>query len=333
MPFRPVSACGRLRGSADGGRGELSMKRIALATAMAACLASPALGWGNDGHKVIGTIAMLRLQQNAPGVLAKIDAILAGPDDPDVGASLPDRATWADAFRDSSNARKQATREWHFVDVEIDNPDPVAACFGNVALPQGTPAYPGAPKECVVNKVNQFRRELAAPATDPAERKRALLFLLHFVGDLHQPLHGADRHDQGGNAVPVVTGKAKTGIVLHSYWDTSVVHRLGSTPETIAAALNADISDTEAATWAGTPSDQRSWDWARESFETARDYAYGRLPATLRSCKINHRNGPPTIEQCHVISSQYALDATGQARARLQRAGVRLAAILQETLQ
>ena len=115
---------------------------------------------------------------------------------------IASEATWADKYRDSdrngTKIRYEATWRWHFVDVELPQPDLVAACFGHPALPLGIPASKGPPQACVVDKINQFSAELGDPATAYSEQLVALKFLLHFVGDLHQPLHASDDHDSGG---------------------------------------------------------------------------------------------------------------------------------------
>jgi hypothetical protein len=63
----------------------------------------------------------------------------------------------------------------------------------------GTPASDGAADDCVIDKIQSFAAELANPATDLEEQIVALKFLLHFVGDMHEPLHASDDHDRGGN--------------------------------------------------------------------------------------------------------------------------------------
>jgi hypothetical protein len=105
---------------------------------------------------------------------------------------------WADKYRDSdrdtTRNRYEATWRWHFVDIELGQQDLGPACFGHPALPPGVPASKGPPRACVVDKINQFAAELGDPATGASEQLLALQFLLHFVGDLHQPLHAADDH-------------------------------------------------------------------------------------------------------------------------------------------
>jgi hypothetical protein len=293
---------------------------------------APALAWGDDGHKIVALIARHIIDEQNPQVGNRIDALLAGATTPVSGSAFEDKAVWADDYRDSSTARKAATRQWHFIDLLITGPDRDEACFGNPPLVAGTLASRGPAKDCVVRKINQFRRELRDPLVPVAEKKLALLFLLHFVGDLHQPLHSADNHDAGGNSVSVVIGGASRGTNLHSYWDTIVVKRLGSTPDAIAAMLIADLPAVESGV-EGAASDERTYAWAEEAHAVARKYAYGALPKTTRKCTIKPREGPPALEDCFEISPQYARDATGKARLQLQRAGARLAAVLIEAFK
>ena len=66
-----------------------------------------------------------------------------------------------------------------------------------------------------MDKVREFAAELAAPTTAQAERLLALKYLLHFVGDQHQPLHASDNHDRGGNCVLLALGGARTQTRTH----------------------------------------------------------------------------------------------------------------------
>ena len=138
-----------------------------------------------------------------PRIKARLVAILSADTDPLTGHTIVNETTWADRYRDSdrntTKVRYNQTREWHFVDIEITTPDINAACFGTPSLPTGTPASAGPARDCVVGKINQFIVELKSPVTSPEERLLALKFLLHFVGDMHQPLHASDDHDAGGN--------------------------------------------------------------------------------------------------------------------------------------
>jgi hypothetical protein len=125
----------------------------------------------------------------------------------------------------------------------------------------------------VVDKINQFAAELGDPATSPSEQLLALKFLLHFVGDLHQPLHASDDHDAGGNK-KLVTGEGAHPGNLHHYWDVAFVEGLGTDPRQVAAVLIGQISEPQQKEWSsGTPAD-----WAMEAFALARRDAYELLP-------------------------------------------------------
>lgn len=276
----------------------------ALGLAIAGIPPTAARAWGYEGHKVIATIAGGYLK---PSAAAKIDRLLAADTDPLTPHDLASAATWADAWR---NGHRQ-TSEWHFADIELDHPDLAAACFGDP--PASRPASAGPEKACVVDRVNAFAAELADPSTPPAERIMALKFLLHFVGDLHQPLHASDNHDKGGNCVPLALGGSRT-VNLHSYWDTGLVEQLDPDPTVLAARLRARITPALKARW--ERGDPRTW--AVESYGVARTATY-----SLRSAP-----------GCETGRAPIALPPGYDARARdavglqLQRAGVRLAWLL-----
>jgi hypothetical protein len=107
-------------------------------------------------------------------------------------------AIWADRIRDYQSGRER-TAHWHYVDIEIGAPNVDRACFNHPALPPGVWASRGPAQDCIIDKIVQFEAELAQPDTPVPERLLALKFLLHFVGDLHQPLHAADSLDRGAN--------------------------------------------------------------------------------------------------------------------------------------
>jgi hypothetical protein len=174
-----------------------------LSLSMLTALPQRAAAWGDDGHKVVALIAQHYL---TPTTKMQVDALLAADTDPLTQHDITSEATWADRWRDSNNRRDhyEDTKRWHFVDVEIENPDIKAACYGRKPLPAGTPASIGDRMACVVDKVAEFAAELEAPATDAEERLFALKFLLHLVGDMHQPLHASDNNDAGGNSVKVM---------------------------------------------------------------------------------------------------------------------------------
>jgi hypothetical protein len=259
------------------------MRRL-LASVLCGCL--PAFGWGVEGHSLVARIAWLQL---APAVQARVTAIL-GPD-----TTLPSIASWADQVR---NQRRE-TAPWHYIDIPIDKPhlDMARDC------PKG---------DCVLAKIEDFQKALKDPATAPAARREALMFLVHFVGDMHQPLHCSDNHDQGGNQVRVTFGGRPTN--LHSLWDSGLLDKLPR-EEDLFAGYSRDAAK-HARKW----SQGTIYDWAEEAHKAAQKVVYGKLP------KVAAGAAEP-------IDSVYEKKADALIRIQVEKAGARLARVLNEALQ
>ena len=290
--------------------------RAARAALAALVLAAPAAAqaWGDEGHRIVALIAEHHLD---PQVRQRVFALVAADPGQLTLHDIDSEATWADRFRDSdrngARVRFERTRRWHFVDIEVASPDLDRACFMYPALPAGTPASLGPAADCVVDKIEHFAAELRSPATPDDERLQALQFLLHFVGDVHQPLHASDAADAGGNAKRV-RGRTRPLNSLHHYWDTEFVVALGTDAQAIAARLIGRITPQAVRDWSGGgPAD-----WAMESFAVGRDTAYGRLPA-------------PTLG-VYTLSASYESRAKKAVELQLEKAGVRLASVLNRAL-
>jgi S1/P1 Nuclease len=286
------------------------------------CLSSrQASAWGDEGHEVIGLIAEHYLQ---PVVRARVLELLRHDDTGLVEGDMAHEATWADKFRDSdrdtSKRRYLGTRDWHFVDLEIEGMDVTRACYGRHPLPAGVPASAGPADACIIDKVDQFYVELKNLHAPEEERCVALQFLLHFVGDLHQPLHASDDHDQGGNR-KLAIGPNIGSNNLHHDWDIEFVARLGAGDTDIARSLIARISAADRARWSsGTPRD-----WAVETYAVSKSHAYGLLPVA------NAGKAPPGSQ--YQLSQAYVDDATVVTAEQLSKAGVRLAFMLNRALE
>jgi hypothetical protein len=142
----------------------------------------------------------------------------------------------------------------------------------------------------------------------------ALKFLLHLVGDLHQPLHSSDHRDAGGNKVQVTVDgfDHKSRDNLHGFWDTHFVEAIARPPAALAQQRIAQITQEQAAEWRqGTPDD-----WAMEAFNIAFDDVYGQ---------------PPLSGNAH-LDEAYVARAEKDVALQLSRAGVRLAAVLNRAL-
>jgi hypothetical protein len=274
---------------------------------------SAVMAWGDDGHKAIALIAEHYL---TPAAKRQVEALLAADTDNLTKHDIASAATWADRWRDANHRRDnyEATKRWHYIDLEIEDPDFKAACYGRRPLPTGTPASIGDKNACVVDKIGQFAAELAAPGTDAEERLVALKFLLHLIPDTHQPGHASDNHDNGGNSVKVTVDgfdhKARDN--LHGYWDTQFVEALGRPPAALAKQLLAQITPEQESEWKqGTPDD-----WAMEAFNIAYDDVYGQ---------------PPLSGAVH-LDAAYVARAEKDVALQLSRAGVRLAVVLNKAL-
>jgi hypothetical protein len=285
-----------------------------MAAALAAFSCPPAQAWGDLGHEITALIAYRHL---SPAARAALDAMLASDTDTLTAGDFPGRATWADKYRNTH----RETAAWHFVDIEIDKPDLDDACFGFPVLLPKQLASQGPAQDCVVNKIDQFAAELKNPATPPAERLLALKFLVHLIGDLHQPLHAADHHDRGGNCVgliPPQDAQDDRGVqTLHAYWDVSVVDALGQSAARIADQLDTRLNSADIKNW--TQGSPRSW--AMETFDLGRLDAYA-----LAS--------PPTCQSggSVTLSPAYRAQAEKDTAIQLQKAAIRLAAVLNGAL-
>lgn len=243
------------------------------------CPAS-AMAWGPEGHEIVAIIAADHLTLRARAAVA---GLLGG----DAQSEMVLDAPWADDVRDD----RPETADWHFVDIEIGSAgyDAARDC------PHGN---------CVVAQIAKDARILSDPHAPHGAKTEALEFLIHFVGDVHQPLHCADRHDEGGNRLTVHMGRRRTS--LHRIWDGPVVTALGRDPARVATNIEAHLAPAQMAAM------QASRDpaaWANESFAIA-GQVYAGVPEDRR------------------LSPDYPWAQAGIVRLQLARAGLRLAAML-----
>lgn len=244
----------------------------------------PGFAWGPEGHRLVARIAEELL---TPAAAARVHTTLAP------GETITALSSWADEIR---KIRKE-TEPWHFVDIAIDS----TGLAMDRNCPQGN---------CVIGKIAEFRKRWRAEGVSPAERREALLFLVHFVGDMHQPLHCADNYDRGGNDVTVQF--QGTRMNLHRLWDSALLGRLPAEEQLLVALEHTITSDDRTAWSAGSVES-----WAGESSEAARRVVYGDLPHV--------RPG-----EIPVLGDAYEHDADPVIERQLEKAAVRLAAILNE---
>jgi S1/P1 nuclease len=331
----------------------MSMRRprIRLAIGLVALLPAVALAWGEQGHRAIATVAAGRL---GTATRAKVAALLPG------GQTLADVATWADEVRDAAkgtgplandpeakafNASFPKNRDWHFVNLALD-----ATAYSAKAV--------GASTNDAVHAIARCIKVLEAPADTPGfSRLEALRLLVHFVGDLHQPLHAATGYydltgtqpvlvtdpararglqdDQGGNLLCLhqaqPNGHCQGGDNLHSLWDTRLVEQLagGSSVTRLATLLRGKLGNAawraaHAAALADPSGDYHRWAeaWAADSTAEARA-AY--QPIVFATPHV-HGGGLVSIEV--TPPPTYASDQLDRATTRLAAAAAHLAHVL-----
>jgi hypothetical protein len=181
----------------------------------------------------------------------------------------------------------------------------------------------------VTAKITSFAQTLRT-STDEAQRRQALLFLVHLVGDIHQPLHTVERDcDKGGNSERVgfsLDGK-HSDMKLHQVWDSKELDLLMAdynvTDEhALAEALIASISPSQAEKWARATPEEMAW----ESYNVAVTRVYPTI-AYQNFC------GPQTTPPIETdLALPYEEQGTRVVQLQLMKAGVRLAAMLESAL-
>jgi hypothetical protein len=255
---------------------------LAVITSVLLLLPHPqAWAWGNEGHRIIADIAWDHLNDTT---LKNLRPFLGNND-------LASISTWADDIRSG----RPETGPWHYVDIS-----PSSTGY----QPQDCPD-----DDCVVARINMFARILGDPQQPFAARSEALKFLVHFVGDLSQPMH-AMADARGGNDIPVsVFGSTQCGEYpcnLHSVWDSALIEHTGLLEHRYARALEERITADHLE--AG-PADPVAW--ANQSLQLAKQ-AWVQPQAE--------------IEEAYYLRERPVVDR------QLALAGLRLAAMLNEEL-
>jgi nuclease S1 len=252
----------------------------------AICGSLPALAWGPEGHSLVARIAEAQL---TPQARARVAEIL-GPN-----ATMASISSWPDQVR----RERPETGSWHYVDIPIDK--------SSLDLARDCPK-----SACVVAQVEADEAALRNPAAPAEQRREALMFLIHFIGDMHQPLHSSDNKDKGGNDVHVVFFDRPGN--LHGTWDIGLVARMGKEEELFPVLLKE--AREHAGKWSGgTPAQ-----WADEAHQWAVKVAYGKLPKAPEGGII-------------ALGADYQQAAEPVVREQIEKAGDRLARVLNEVLQ
>ena len=236
------------------------MMRFLLAIMAALFLAQPAAAYWEYGHETVAKIAWANVRPATRTAIRRVLAHQAELGTPECPARTIEQASiWPDCIKPLKDAAGQSrfgyAYSWHYQNVNICAPFTLEpACKdGNCVSAQ-------------IGKQQALLRDRRASAKD---RAMALAFLVHFVGDLHQPLHAGDKADKGGN-----DAKADYGIYgpprlnLHSIWDGSLAERAISSPPALVrrypAATRARLAAGSVTDWS-----RESWDDSRKAYAAA----------------------------------------------------------------
>lgn len=261
---------------------------------------SDARAWGRTGHKVVCLIAYEGLTDEAR---RQVDALMAL--DPEF-EHFADSCSWADS------PRKRSAE--HYLNVSRKTrPGAIVGC--------------GDAEQCVMSAIVADLKIVGEKTASVDDRLAALKFLAHWVGDIHQPLHVSFADDRGANDIE--TGGLCRGS-LHGAWDGCILERaFGIDADAVAAALLAGRPSASAGD-AGA-SDQ----WAKESYEIAVDPATRYCVQTAAGCAYSRESfaydaGAP--KRVEIIDQRYIDQNKDVIARRLERAGARLAALLNAAL-
>lgn len=182
-----------------------------LAALLPSVIAAPALAWGVQGHGLVAEVAQGRLE---PAVALQIDQLLAieGHD------QLVDIASWADQLRERDPDLGRRSARWHFINLADEDVPAADNCHYQ-------PQRHCKDGNCVIAAIDTQAKRLGDTALAPLERLQALKFVVHFVGDVHQPMHAGYGHDKGGNDMQVQHDGR--GSNLHSLWDSGMLRTRG----------------------------------------------------------------------------------------------------------
>ncbi|HME71839.1 MAG TPA: S1/P1 nuclease [Myxococcota bacterium] len=327
------------------GRQPLTGLGCALCLELAALAAPPsARSWGCEGHQIVALVAERHLsvhaQREVAALLGPLDTVRRQEEVPrrksrgrgcNVDLDAFARASiWADEIR----ASRPATASWHFLDLPRGKKDARKA-----------ESFCGR-SGCVTRAIREQVAILQEEGANPAQRAEALRFVIHFVGDLHQPLHCATNNDRGGNCVPVDffgresrqslrSSHADYEPNLHALWDSYILRRSRGRRRVISYANALEQKfQTEIASWLKADFELDNWAW--ESFELAQTEAYGKLPTPIpverpepvASCRDANDVGERMAALHEAVGEPYQARAAAVVDEQLAKAGARLALVL-----
>ncbi|CCQ91009.1 putative Endonuclease [Nitrospina gracilis 3/211] len=246
-------------------------------------LATPGWAWGPEGHRIVAHLAELRLEPDVRNAIQREFNI----------KHLAPIANWADYIKKKPGA-------------------PDVLHYTNIA--EGEREYVQSRdcprRNCVTEKIGEYRGILDDRTRPQDEREEALRFLVHLVADVHQPMHLGNARDRGGNEIDVHIGNRHTN--LHALWDSRLIALGGRSLLEYARSLSGDVTAQETAQW----TDGDPVNWTNESRELVIKYGYGL-----------------SLDPQGRLTRRYIENGRGVVAMQLKKAGVRLAALLNQIFQ
>jgi hypothetical protein len=273
-------------------------------------MCATAWAWGDQGHEIIAIIAADNLSPSARDHVAKILGTTSDTN------SL-EKAMAAASIRPDTEfrPRDRSTAPWHFIDICLQDQksDLPARC------PGGT---------CVTAKIDEYANRLKAADYDQWGASGDLAFLIHLVGDIHQPLHAATDADRGGNCIPVESHPHARN--FHAAWDTAIVYAL----EDSVGSGNPDATAHKLEKLYAGQKDADSWqpggtaNIAWESNQIARTQIYEALKIPIEPCEPDNNTCENAPRGPLDLDGDYMSKAATIAGEQLAKAGFRLASLL-----
>lgn len=220
--------------------------------ALTALVSQPVLAWGSYGHRTTAEIALANVQPSTRAAIARLIAYDAQLGTPECRIrNLEDAAVWPDCVR-RDYRRWGYTAAWHY------RTAPICEAYNARSNCSGG--------NCVLAQIERNQRILADETLPANVRLEAMAFLVHFIGDVHMPLHSGDKDDKGGNDRVTSYGDVP-GLNLHGIWDSTLAERAITSAQpplvrSYSAAERAELAG-------GDPAE-----WGRESWQLARDFVY-----------------------------------------------------------
>ena len=283
------------------------MLRLLLLISLALGIATPVSAYWEFGHQTIARIAYANVQPGTKRAIRRLlarQSLLKTPECP--ARTMAEASVWADCIKPLKNAdgtsRFGYAYSWHYQDADVCKPfDLTPSCKDG---------------DCVSAQIERDVRLLRDRRIPTKDRVQALAFLLHFVGDLHQPLHAGDREDKGGNDVLADYGDyAPPKFNLHSIWDGPLAERAITTGSSLIHRYPASVRRRVAA---GTVTD-----WSRQSWQVAHDSVY--------ASALGGDACAPVTGRVHLDQATIAR-LVPAARLQVERGGLRLAKLLDRAL-